>query len=142
MSELSMSREQCEAFLAEAHVGVLCLSRPDGRAPLASPVWYVVAESGELLVSIGASSEKARLLGSVDSATLCVSDESLPYRFVTVSGPVRIGPGDDEIRRTIAARYLPPAMVEGYLASGSIAEMRTLAITPRHVYSNDFSKYA
>jgi nitroimidazol reductase NimA-like FMN-containing flavoprotein (pyridoxamine 5'-phosphate oxidase superfamily) len=39
MSQLSMSREQREAFLADVHVGVLAVAQPDGP-PALTPVWY------------------------------------------------------------------------------------------------------
>ncbi len=39
MSDLTMSKATREAFMADVHVGVFCVTRP-GEAPLATPVWY------------------------------------------------------------------------------------------------------
>ena len=59
--------------------------------------------------------------------------ESLPYRFVTVGATVTVEPADDAIRRRIAARYLPAAVVDGYLATGDVGEMVVPAPAPRLV---------
>ena len=74
------------------------------------------------------------------AASLTVQTEQLPYRFVTVGGPVTVGPADDETRRRIATRYLPAGAVEGYLASGDVAAMVTLRLTPATWHSNDYSR--
>jgi PPOX class probable F420-dependent enzyme len=140
-SMLTMSEADRQAFLAETHVGVLSIARGDGRPPLASPVWYVYDEGGDVLVNIGAASAKAAALATTPAASLTVQTESLPYKFVTVGGPVAVGPADDATRRRIAERYLPAEMVDGYLASsGDPAQMLTIRLTPRTWHSNDFGQ--
>jgi PPOX class probable F420-dependent enzyme len=135
-----MSVAEREAFLAEPHVAVLTIARPDGQAPLAAPVWYEYEPGGDVVMTIGAGSEKAALLQRSSMASLCAQTEVLPYRFVTVAGPVAVEPADDDARRRIAARYLPADLVDGYLASGDPADMRTVRLTPRSWRSNDFGK--
>ncbi|HAS08990.1 MAG TPA: pyridoxamine 5'-phosphate oxidase, partial [Acidimicrobiaceae bacterium] len=44
-----MTVEEREQFLADVHVGVLAVERPDGP-PLAVPVWYDYRPGGELWV--------------------------------------------------------------------------------------------
>ena len=46
---LAMSVEEREQFLADVHVGVLAVERPDGP-PLAVPVWYDYRPSDELWI--------------------------------------------------------------------------------------------
>ena len=43
--------------------------------------------------------------------------ESLPYRFVTIGGPLTITAADDATRARIATRYLPAEMVDDYLTT-------------------------
>jgi PPOX class probable F420-dependent enzyme len=135
-----MSVAEREAFLAGTHVAVLTIARPDGRAPLAAPIWYEYEPGGDVVMTIGAGSEKAALLEQASVASLCAQSEALPYRFVTVDGPVAVVPADDASRRRIAERYLPAELVDGYLASGSSADMRNVRLTPASWRSNDFSK--
>ena len=140
-SPLTMSEAERQAFLAETHVAVLSVPRADGRPPLSGPVWYAYEPGGDVLATIAASGEKARLLAASPTASLCAQTEQLPYKFVTVAGPVVLEPADDSLRREIAARYLAASILEDYLASsGDAAEMLTMRLTPRSWYSNDFGK--
>ena len=140
MSELIMPAAEREAFLAEPHIGVLTIARPDGRPPLASPIWYEYAPGGAVVINVGRGSAKARLAEAAGVASLTVQTEALPYRFVTVGGPVAIAQADDATRRRIAARYLPAEMVDGYLTSADASEMVTLRLTPSTWHSNDYSR--
>jgi len=136
-----MSASDRETFLEEPHVAVLAIARDDGEPPLAGPVWYDYQPGGDVIVTIGAGSEKASRLADSPVASICVQTTDLPYRFVTVSGRVTLGPTDSGIRRRIAARYLPSALVDGYLeAAEDEASMLTLRLTPRSWRSNDFSE--
>jgi len=139
MSELTMAPTDREAFLAEPHIGVLTIARGEGQPPLASPIWYELVD-GVVVVNVGRDSVKARLAAAAGVASLTVQTEQLPYRFVTVGGPVSLGPADDDTRRRIAARYLPAATVEEYLATGDTADMVTLRLTPATWHSNDYSR--
>ncbi len=141
MSELTMDPNQRESFLAEPHIGVLTIARAEGRPPLASPIWYEFAD-GVVAINVGKGSVKARLAAAAGVASLTVQTEQLPYRFVTVGGPVEIAAADDDTRRRVAARYLPAGMVDGYLSTGDAADMVTLRLTPETWHSNDFSQLA
>ncbi|HEY5876743.1 MAG TPA: pyridoxamine 5'-phosphate oxidase family protein [Ilumatobacteraceae bacterium] len=136
-----MTASDRETFLELPHVAVLAIARADGEPPLASPVWYDYQRGGDVIVTIGADSEKAKRLAVSPVASVCVQTTELPYRFVTVSGPVTLGPADSGIRRRIAARYLPPELVDGYLEGAEDeAQMLTVRLTPGSWRSNDFSK--
>jgi PPOX class probable F420-dependent enzyme len=136
-----MSVYDRETFLEQPHVAVLAIARADGEPPLASPVWYDYERGGDVIVTISAESEKATRLAASPAASMCVQTTDLPYRFVTVSGPVTLGPADSAIRRRIAARYLPPELVDGYLESAEDeAQILTVRLAPRSWRSNDFSK--
>jgi PPOX class probable F420-dependent enzyme len=139
MSELTMDATTREAFLAEPHIGVLTIARPEGQPPLASPIWYEYAD-GDVVINVGRGSAKAALATAAGVASLTVQTEQLPYRFVTVGGPIAVGDADDATRRRIAARYLPADALDGYLATGDAADMVTLRLTPATWHSNDFTK--
>jgi len=134
-----MAATEREAFLAEPHIGVLTIARPEGRPPLASPVWYELVD-GVIAINVARDSVKARLAAAAGAASLTVQTEQLPYRFVTVGGALAIADADDATRRRIATRYVPADMVDDYLASGDAADMVTLRLTPVTWHSNDFTK--
>jgi len=102
-----MTREEREAFLAGLHIGVLSINEP-GRGPLTVPLWYGYKPGGEVQIVTERSSRKAKLLEKGARISLCVQDESPPYRYVSVEGPVvHIGPSDVERdERALAHRYL------------------------------------
>src|SRR5262245_50745648 len=129
MTELTMAAPEREAFLAEPRIGVLTIARPSGQPPLASPIWYEYL-NGVVAINVGRNSAKARLAAAEGVASLTVQTEQLPYRFVTVGGPVAVQGADDATRRRIASRYMPADLLEGYLATGDVADMVTLRLTP------------
>jgi nitroimidazol reductase NimA-like FMN-containing flavoprotein (pyridoxamine 5'-phosphate oxidase superfamily) len=142
MSELTMPAADREAFLAAPRIGVLTIAREPGQPPLASPIWYEYEPGGDVAINVGRGSEKARLAGAAGVASLTVQTEELPYRFVTVGGPLAISDADQATRRRIATRYLPAGVVEGYLETGDVADMITLRLTPQTWRSNDYSRLA
>ena len=87
MGSLSMTRAEREAFLADLHVGVISIAR-EGRGPLAIPIWYAYAPGGEIRIVTGGDSFKLSLLRRAGRFTLCAQDETPPYRYVSVEGPV------------------------------------------------------
>ena len=79
-----------EAFLAEPRIGVLTIARDGAQPPLASPIWYEYVPGGDVVINVGRGSVKARLATAAGAASLTVQTEQLPYRFVTVGGPLTI----------------------------------------------------
>src|ERR1700712_2930380 len=116
MSELTMTRPQREAFLAEVHVGVIAASR-QGAAPLAAPVWCSYEQGGDVVFVFESASEKLRLIEATGEASLCVQVETVPYKYVTVEGPAVVGDVDDEVERSLAHRYLGPEIGDMYLSA-------------------------
>ena len=104
---LAMSVEERQQFLAGLHVGVLSVSEGGGRAPLAVPVWYDYEAGGRVSVITGRGSRKGRAILASGRMTLCAQDENLPYRYVSVEGPVfREDELDPAERLEMACRYL------------------------------------
>jgi nitroimidazol reductase NimA-like FMN-containing flavoprotein (pyridoxamine 5'-phosphate oxidase superfamily) len=139
MSELAMSREEREQFLAALHVGVLAIDRPD-RPPLVTPMWYRYAPGGVVEFNTASSSEKAKLLEQTGHASLCAQREELPYAYVTVDGPVEIAPTDRATRVDIATRYLGLEVGTAYIDSSPDADDLVILLHPARWRTADFSK--
>jgi PPOX class probable F420-dependent enzyme len=86
-----MSAAEIEVFLRSSppHTAKLATVRDDGR-PHVVPVWYDVDEDGSLVFNTGATTVKGRNLVATGRAAVCVDDESPPFSFVTVEGPVEV----------------------------------------------------
>ncbi|MBW2419065.1 MAG: pyridoxamine 5'-phosphate oxidase [Deltaproteobacteria bacterium] len=111
-----MSQADREAFLADPHVGVIGIER-SGRPPLTVPIWYAYEPGGDLWIMIESDSLKERLLRQAERFSLCVQNESPPYRFVSVAGPViSFRPSDKEREeRFMARRYLGEKISDAYI---------------------------
>ena len=84
---LAMTKEEREAFLSGLHVGVLSI--PDGeRGPLAAPIWYSYKPGGDIVLVTGKTSRKAELLKRAKRVSLVAQSEEIPYKYVSIEGPV------------------------------------------------------
>ena len=140
---LAMTREEREAYLADLHVGVVSVAGEDGRAPLAVPIWYRYEPGGLLSFVTGGSSRKTRVLRESGRCSFCVQTEGLPYRYVSVEGPVvTIEPVEEEERRLIAHRYLGARAGDRYIAAtaGETRGSVTVRMRPQHWLSADYGK--
>ncbi len=140
---LAMTREERETFLAGLHVGVVSIEDP-GRGPLTAPVWYAY-DGGEVVFVIGKESRKAKLLGAGSRISLCAQTEAAPYQYVSVEGPVTLGMPDYERHvRTMAHRYLGPAVGEQYLSRGTgeagMADQVLVRLKPERWLTVDYGK--
>ena len=89
MSSLKMTVEEREAFLADRHVGVISIEDA-GKAPLSAPIWYDFDPGVGVWLLTGKDSLKGRLLEKVDGFTLVAQNEDMPYKYVSVTGPIMI----------------------------------------------------
>jgi nitroimidazol reductase NimA-like FMN-containing flavoprotein (pyridoxamine 5'-phosphate oxidase superfamily) len=101
-----MTKEEREAFLADARVAILALSEK-GRGPLAVPIWYVYEPGGELWFVTAKASAKGDLLKPEKRISLCVQTETRPYKYVSIEGPItKIGIANtDDHLLPLAQRY-------------------------------------
>ena len=81
---LYMSKAERETFLADAHIGVLSISDGD-RGPLSTPIWYLYEPGGNLRVSFGPNSRKAKLVSGGTRVSLVVQTETAPWEGKTRS---------------------------------------------------------
>lgn len=136
-----MTPAEREVFLSGVHVGVLAVAR-DGRAPLAVPIWYDYRPGGDLLLWMDRDSVKEKAIRKAGRLTLVAQSENVPYRYVSVEGPVvsNDGPPTREQALAIASRYFPEteaaAYVDSVLGPGSVL----VRVRPEHWLSSDQSK--
>jgi nitroimidazol reductase NimA-like FMN-containing flavoprotein (pyridoxamine 5'-phosphate oxidase superfamily) len=141
---LVMSRDECEAFLADVHIGVVSVSDPE-RGPLTAPLYYTYEPGGEIRFSTPASSRKGQLLAEGVRVSFLVQKEDMPQAYVSVEGPVtRVEPSTQEAEVEIASRYLGADVAENYVASRK--EVRAndpnviVHIRPERWLSRDFMR--
>lgn len=139
-----MTSTERETYLADLHVGVIAVERPD-RAPLSVPIWYAYEPGGEVLITSLAESVKARLITAARRFSITVQDETYPYRYVTAEGPViSIDTADDATTRAIAVRYLGEEagnkFAESFAQDHPDAESLLFRMRPERWLSVDYSK--
>ena len=139
MGLMTMTRSEREAFLAELHVGVLCV--PSEGAPVCSPIWYDYEAGGDIHVILDPRSRKGRLLQDGMSVAFVVQVESQPYMYVSVEGTVRLGPAKtEEHLRPLARRYLGRTDGDAYTDSSPVEGAWRVSIHPTRWMTADFSK--
>jgi hypothetical protein len=107
---VAMSAAKREEFLAGVHVGVLSAAVGTAGQTLAVPVWYSYQPGGLATVLTGRRSRKAAAIRAAGRFGLCAQDDSPPYRYVSVEGPVlREDELDPAERLAMARRYLGSA---------------------------------
>jgi nitroimidazol reductase NimA-like FMN-containing flavoprotein (pyridoxamine 5'-phosphate oxidase superfamily) len=140
---LAMTIDERQAYLADLHVGVVSVAEANGRAPLTVPIWYRYEPGGLLGFVTGGNSRKTGALREAGRCSVCAQDEALPYKYVTVEGPVvAIDPVDEEERRLIARRYLGTEGGDAYIAATANERLTsvTVRMRPEHWLSADFGK--
>ena len=140
---LAMTRQEREAFLADVHVGIISI--PDeGRGPLTVPIWYAYDLGRELRVVTARASRKGRLLARAGRFSLCVQTETLPYKYVSVEGPiVAVEAADlERDRRPLARRYLGAAGGDAYTeyTRGTVGNV-VVRMRPERWLTVDYSKH-
>ena len=135
-----MSAARREEFLAGVRVGVLSVAAGMPGRTLAVPVWYSYRPGGPLTVLTGRRSRKAAAIRTAGRFGLCVQDDSPPYRYVNVEGPVVSEDDLDPAERlAMARRYLGPAGGDRYVTDNPDPEHENVAfrMRPEHWLSQD-----
>ena len=138
---------QRHAFLADLHVGVLSVVDPNpDRGPLTVPIWYRYSRTDGVTVITSPTSRKGRAIEAAGRFSLVAQQESLPYKYVSVEGPVvdTIPCDLDEHLRPMAVRYLGEkaghAYAENWAASPSVDVVYRMR--PEHWFTVDYSDQA
>lgn len=142
MADQTMTEPEREQFLAGLHVGVVGIERSDGP-PLVVPVWYSYEPGGDVEVLTSASSLKGRLVAAAGRASLCAQQEELPYKYVSVEGPVEIDELGADAKAAVlpmAIRYLGEEMGRGYADGDTASDEIRIRIRPERWFSVDYAK--
>ena len=135
-----LSSAEREQYLAELHVGVIAVERPD-RAPLSVPIWYWYQPGGEVWIWTEAGSVKDNLIRSAGRFAITVQDEKPPYKYVTAEGDVTsIVPAVDADVREIAVRYLGEAEGGQFTDQNLTPTSVVIRMRPQRWLSTDYSK--
>jgi uncharacterized protein len=102
-----MSRAEREQFLSDLHVGVVSAATGAGGT-LTVPIWYDYSPDRGVWVITSQVSPKAKAIEATGRFSLAVQDEAIPYKYVSVEGPVvEIRPVDlERDLLPISIRYL------------------------------------
>lgn len=137
---MALSKAEREEFLAEPHIAALSVAAGPDRGPLTVPIWYDYTPGAQAWVLTGKTSKKAQLIRAAGRFTLMIEQSDPRIRYVSVDGSVaREEPSTPELLRTMAARYLPPEKVDGYLemADSEHEENVVFYLQPEHWLSAD-----
>lgn len=106
---MPMSEAERDAFLSQARVAVLAVTRPD-LPPMMMPIWYRYVPGTGFQFTLGNDTARARMLHDVGRATVCVQEQDVPYRNVTAEGSIEMTTLETGTRETVlidlASRYL------------------------------------
>ena len=133
-----MTKSDREAFLADVHVAMVGIAR-DGAPPLTAPVWY--EPGGDVVFAFAADSEKISLLRTTGEASLCAQTESMPYKYVTVDGPVVIESPDVAVDASLACRYLGEELGDIYLGAIADSVSFVVRLTPARWRTVDYGPF-
>jgi nitroimidazol reductase NimA-like FMN-containing flavoprotein (pyridoxamine 5'-phosphate oxidase superfamily) len=120
-ASLKMTPQERESFLAGVHVGVISIVDVAGRAPLAAPIWYDFTPEQGVWVITEKTSRKGVALDRGGRFSLVAQQEDMPYRYVSVEGPVvEVREADKEKDfRPMAHRYLGEEFGDAYVESAA-----------------------
>jgi PPOX class probable F420-dependent enzyme len=137
----SFTESERQRFLEAKHVAVLSVAAEDGRPPASIPIWYDYASGGNIRVSTGAASRKAKLIERAGVVTLVVQCEEPPYQYVVVEGTVveTTQPAPTDLRESIAIRYLGEEGGRAFAQSMEGQDNVLFTIRPDRWITADFS---
>lgn len=85
----TMSSTARQQFLSDLHVGIISITSPtDDRGPLTLPIWYRYHSDVGVTVLTGRSTHKGVALHAAGRFSLVAQTEEVPYKYVSVEGPV------------------------------------------------------
>lgn len=136
-----MTKDEREKFLEELHVGVIGIEH-EGGPPLVVPIWYSYEPGGEVKILTHSESLKARCIGAAARFSLCAQSETLPYKYVSVEGPITGTRAADreEDTRPLARRYLGKTMGDKYVEDGDESNSVVITMKPERWYTVDYGK--
>ncbi len=140
-TSFKMTKQEREEFLAGPHVGVISIENP-GRAPLTAPIWYDYTPEDGVWIITDSSSKKGFALEKAGRFSLVAQQEDMPYKYVSVEGPVvevRAADTDDDTR-PMARRYFGKEMGDAYVERNLTGASNFYRMQPEHWLTVDYAK--
>ena len=132
-----MTDDEALAFIAEGRrTAMIATTMADG-GPHAVPVWFTL-DGREIVFSCARSSVKGRNLARDPRVAVCVDDETFPYAFAVVRGPVEILPRPDDFlswTTRIAERYVGPERADHYGRQNEVLDDLLVRVTPARIFA-------
>jgi PPOX class probable F420-dependent enzyme len=130
-----MTKDEWHAFVMDGtRTAKVATVRKDGR-PHVVPVWFIL-DGDDVVFTTAATSVKGATLRRDRYASLCVDDQTPPYSFVMIEGPVELSSDLDELRRvatTIGGRYMGAERAEEFGARNAVEGEVVVRLRPSHV---------
>ena len=135
-----MSISERESFLSEVQVGIVGIDEKK-RSPRIVPLWYSFDPNIGITIIVKESSKKLKLLKLAMRFSICVQKATLPYKHVSVQGPiVDIRPCDDLIDLSkMVYRYMGDVAGTEYLNERSPEKSVVLVMKPEKWITADYT---
>lgn len=134
-----MTEAEVREFLMSdpPHTGKLATTRKDG-SPHVAPVWYVLADDGDILFNTGAQTLKGRNLRRDPRCAMCIDDERAPFSFVIVRGAAELIGDLEQVRHwagIIGGRYMGADQADAYGERNGVPGELLVRLRPEHIAS-------
>ena len=130
-----MTKREYYGFLRDrARTAVLATVRADGR-PHAAPVWFDL-DGDTFVFTTNQDTVKGRNMRRNPYVTLCIDDETPPFRFVIIEGTAELTPGDPALLHwatRIGGRYMGGGRAEEYGQRNAVPSELLVRVTPQKI---------
>jgi hypothetical protein len=140
----TFDRAARQQYLAEPHVGVLTVALgSDAAGTIAVPIWYDYSPEVGVSVITSRTSPKGAAIEAAGRFGLVAQTEEIPYRYVSVEGPV-VDVRPCELERDLlpmAVRYFGPDLAERYAQGWAAAggDDHVFVMHPQHWRAADLA---
>lgn len=130
-----MTREERTDFLLSGtRTGKLAWVGKDG-SPHVAPIWFLL-DGDDVVFNTHEDSGKAKALRREGRASMVVDDESPPFAFVKMDGPVTFEDDLEMVRdlaTRIGGRYMGPERAEEFGARNGVAGELIVRLSPARI---------
>ena len=126
--------ERTEFLLSGTRTGKLAWVGKDG-SPHVAPMWFLL-DGDDVVFNTHEDSGKAKALRREGRASMVVDDESPPFAFVKMDGPVTFEDDLEMVRdlaTRIGGRYMGPERAEEFGARNGVAGELIVRLSPARI---------
>lgn len=130
-----MNDQEIMAFLMqEPRTGHVATVRDDGR-PHVATIWFTV-DGNDIVFVTSSDSVKAKNFSRTASAALAVDDDSPPFSYANVEGPVTVVDDMEQVLHwamIIASRYIGEDGAKAFVQMDGFPDDLVCRLTPSHM---------